>query len=117
MSRTCALGRALTIPAPIGWATAHVARLVAILALVALFVVGTVLPINMGALAFVAAWLVGMFALDLDEEDIIAGISGDLVLTLRSMRRLSQADARLQRDRLGSGSSLVWAIVVAPSWL
>jgi Na+/H+ antiporter NhaD/arsenite permease-like protein len=55
---------------------------VAILALVALFVVGTVLPINMGALAFVAAWLVGMYSLGLDEKEIIAGISGDLILTL-----------------------------------
>jgi Na+/H+ antiporter NhaD/arsenite permease-like protein len=55
---------------------------VAILALIALFVVGTVLPINMGALGFVAAWLVGMYSLDLDEKEIIAGISGDLVLTL-----------------------------------
>jgi Na+/H+ antiporter NhaD/arsenite permease-like protein len=55
---------------------------VSILALVALFVVGTVLPINMGALAFVAAWLVGMYSLHLDEKTIIGGISGDLVLTL-----------------------------------
>jgi len=55
---------------------------VAIVALVALFVVGTVLPINMGALAFVAAWLVGMYSLGLDEKEIIAGISGDLILTL-----------------------------------
>ncbi len=55
---------------------------VAILALVALFVVGTVLPINMGALAYVAAWLVGMYALDLDEKEILAGVSGDLILTL-----------------------------------
>jgi Na+/H+ antiporter NhaD/arsenite permease-like protein len=55
---------------------------VSILALVALFVVGTVLPINMGALAFVAAWLVGMYSLHLDEKTIIAGISGDLILTL-----------------------------------
>jgi Na+/H+ antiporter NhaD/arsenite permease-like protein len=55
---------------------------VAILALVALFVLGTVLPINMGALAFVAAWLVGMYSLGLDEKEIIAGISGDLILTL-----------------------------------
>ena len=54
----------------------------AIIALVALFVVGTVLPINMGALAYVAAWLVGMYALDLDEKEILAGISADLVLTL-----------------------------------
>ena len=51
---------------------------VAILALVALFVVGTVLPINMGALAYVAAWLVGMYSLDLDEKEILAGVSGDL---------------------------------------
>ena len=55
---------------------------VAIIGLVALFVVGTVLPINMGALAYVAAWLVGMYALDLDEKEILAGVSGDLVLTL-----------------------------------
>jgi Na+/H+ antiporter NhaD/arsenite permease-like protein len=53
-----------------------------IIALVALFVVGTVLPINMGALGFVAAWLVGMYALGLSEREIIDGISGDLVLTL-----------------------------------
>ena len=34
---------------------------IAILALIALFLVGTLLPINMGALAYVAAWLVGMY--------------------------------------------------------
>ena len=55
---------------------------VAIIALVALFVVGTVLPINMGALAYVAAWLVGMYSLDLDEKEILAGVSGDLILTM-----------------------------------
>lgn len=55
---------------------------VAIIALVALFVIGTVLPINMGALAYVAAWLVGMYSLNLDEKEILAGVSADLVLTL-----------------------------------
>ena len=55
---------------------------VAIIALVALFVIGTLLPINMGALAYVAAWFVGMYALDLDEKEILAGVSGDLILTL-----------------------------------
>jgi len=55
---------------------------VAIIALVALFVIGTVLPVNMGALGFVAAWLVGMYALGLDESEIIGGLSGDLVLTI-----------------------------------
>jgi di/tricarboxylate transporter len=55
---------------------------VAILALVALFVIGTLMPINMGALAYVAAWLVGMYSLNLEESEILAGISADLVLTL-----------------------------------
>ena len=55
---------------------------VAIVALVALFVIGTLLPINMGALAYVAAWLVGMYSLHLDEKEILAGVSGDLILTL-----------------------------------
>jgi Na+/H+ antiporter NhaD/arsenite permease-like protein len=55
---------------------------VAIIGLIALFVVGTVVPINMGALAYVAAWLVGMWSLDMDEKEIVAGISADLVLTL-----------------------------------
>jgi di/tricarboxylate transporter len=55
---------------------------VAIIALVALFVVGTVVPINMGALAYVAAWLVGMYSLELDEKEILAGVSGGLILTI-----------------------------------
>src|SRR6188508_3470471 len=55
---------------------------VAILALIALFVIGTVLPINMGALAYVASWFVGMYSLKLDEKEILAGVSGDLILTL-----------------------------------
>ena len=57
-------------------------ELVSIIALVVLFIAGTLLPINMGALGFVAAWLVGMYSLGLTEKEIIAGISGDLVLTL-----------------------------------
>jgi di/tricarboxylate transporter len=57
-------------------------ELISILALIALFVVGTVLPINMGALGFVAAWLVGIYALGLDEKEIITGMNGDLILTL-----------------------------------
>src|ERR1044072_1956699 len=57
-------------------------ELVSIIALILLFVVGTLLPINMGALGFVAAWLVGKYTLGLTEREIISGISGDLVLTL-----------------------------------
>jgi di/tricarboxylate transporter len=55
---------------------------VAIIALIALFVVGTVLPINMGALGFVAAWLVGVYSLGLVTDDIIDGMSGSLILTI-----------------------------------
>ena len=55
---------------------------VAIIGLVVLFVVGTVLPINMGALGFVAAWLVGIYSLGLVEDDIILGMDAGLVLTI-----------------------------------
>jgi Na+/H+ antiporter NhaD/arsenite permease-like protein len=55
---------------------------IAIIALVALFVAGTVLPINMGALAYVAAWFVGVFALHMEEKEVLGGVSADLVLTL-----------------------------------
>jgi Na+/H+ antiporter NhaD/arsenite permease-like protein len=36
----------------------------------------------MGALAYVAAWFVGVFALHMDEKEVLGGISADLVLTL-----------------------------------
>jgi di/tricarboxylate transporter len=55
---------------------------VAIIGLVVLFIVGTVLPINMGALGFVAAWLVGVYSLGLVEDDIILGMDAGLVLTI-----------------------------------
>ena len=57
-------------------------EIVSILALVAIFAVATVLPINMGALAFVAAFLVGTLAVGMTADDIIAGFPGGLVLTL-----------------------------------
>jgi di/tricarboxylate transporter len=57
-------------------------EIVSILALVAIFAVATVLPINMGALAFVAAFLVGTLAVGMTTDDIIAGFPGGLVLTL-----------------------------------
>ncbi|OMQ15497.1 hypothetical protein A7K94_0209020 [Modestobacter sp. VKM Ac-2676] len=57
-------------------------EIVSILALVAIFVIATVLPINMGALAFVAAFGVGTLAVGLTTDDIIAGFPGELVLTL-----------------------------------
>jgi Na+/H+ antiporter NhaD/arsenite permease-like protein len=55
---------------------------VAIIGLIALFVIGTVLPINMGALGFVAAWLVGVYSLGLVDDDIILGMDAGLVLTI-----------------------------------
>jgi di/tricarboxylate transporter len=58
------------------------AELISILALVAIFAIATVLPINMGALAFVAAFLVGTLAVGMSTEDILDGFPSGLVLTL-----------------------------------
>jgi hypothetical protein len=70
---------------------------VAILALIALFVVGTVLPINMGALAYVAAWLVGVYSLHLSEKEILGGVSADLILTLIDVTYLFGPNVRPSR--------------------
>ena len=57
-------------------------EIVTILALVAIFAIATFLPINMGALAFVAAFLVGTLSVGLSTDDIIGGFPAGLVLTL-----------------------------------
>ncbi|MBE2999216.1 anion permease [Nocardiopsis sp. HNM0947] len=55
---------------------------VPVLALVVIFVIAIAFPVNMGALAFVAAFLVGTLALSMSTAEIIAGFPGDLVLIL-----------------------------------
>src|SRR5512134_2932357 len=57
-------------------------ELLSIYALVAMFVVATVLPINMGVLAFVGAFLVGTLLAGLSTKAIIAFFPGELFLTL-----------------------------------
>jgi di/tricarboxylate transporter len=57
-------------------------ELIPILALVAMFVAATLLPINMGTLGFVAAFLVGTLAVGMNTDDIIAGFPSELFLTL-----------------------------------
>jgi di/tricarboxylate transporter len=57
-------------------------EIVTILALVVIFAIATFLPINMGALAFVAAFLVGTLSVGLSTDEILAGFPAELVLTL-----------------------------------
>ena len=57
-------------------------EIVTIIALIVIFAIATFLPINMGALAFVAAFLVGTLSVGLSTEDILAGFPAELVLTL-----------------------------------
>ena len=53
-----------------------------IVGLVVLFVVGTALPVNMGALAFVMAFFVGGLYVDMPAAAVLAGFPGDLFVTL-----------------------------------
>jgi di/tricarboxylate transporter len=57
-------------------------QLISIYALVAMFVVATILPVNMGVLAFVGAFLVGTLVAGQTTSTIIAGFPGGLFLTL-----------------------------------
>jgi Na+/H+ antiporter NhaD/arsenite permease-like protein len=53
-----------------------------IVGLIVLFVVGTVLPVNMGALGLVMAFIVGGLFVDMPAAGILAGFPGDLFVTL-----------------------------------
>ena len=53
-----------------------------IVGLVVLFVLGTVLPVNMGALAFVMAFVIGGLYVDMPAAAVLAGFPGDLLVTL-----------------------------------
>jgi di/tricarboxylate transporter len=55
---------------------------VTIIGLVVIFVIATLLPINMGALAFTAAFIIGTLSVGLSTDDILAGFPAELVLTL-----------------------------------
>ncbi|MEU0525945.1 SLC13 family permease [Streptomyces niveus] len=58
------------------------AELTSILVLVVVFVIATTRSINMGALAFAAAFGVGELVADLDADGIFAGFPGDLFVVL-----------------------------------
>ncbi|MEU0883880.1 SLC13 family permease [Lentzea sp. NPDC005914] len=57
-------------------------QIIAILVLGAMFVVATMLPINIGILALVASFVVGTFAFGLDEKEIFAGFPVSLFITV-----------------------------------
>ncbi|MBO8190117.1 SLC13 family permease [Streptomyces oryzae] len=56
--------------------------MISIGALLVMFVVGTVLPINLGILAFVATFAVGTASLGLTEDEIFEGFPVDLFVTI-----------------------------------
>jgi di/tricarboxylate transporter len=57
-------------------------EILSILGLAVMFVIATVLPINMGVLAFVGAFLLGTMVAGLTQDEIFAGFPVDLFLTL-----------------------------------
>ena len=56
-------------------------ELISIIVLVAIFVIGTTMPINMGVLGIVAAFVVGT-AMGVSEDDLFLGFPGDLFIIL-----------------------------------
>ena len=58
------------------------APVLSIIVLAAMFLIATILPINMGALAFVGAFLHGAVFLGMDTDTILASFPGGLFLTL-----------------------------------
>ncbi|MEV4173573.1 SLC13 family permease [Nonomuraea sp. NPDC049709] len=58
------------------------AELLSILALIAMFVVATIFPVNLGALALVGAFLVGTLAAGMSTDDILGAFPGSLFVIL-----------------------------------
>jgi di/tricarboxylate transporter len=58
------------------------AQIAAIAGLVVMFIIATVLPINMGALALVGAFVIGGLLFHMPAKDIFVGFPGDLFVTL-----------------------------------
>ncbi|MGF9649403.1 SLC13 family permease [Pseudarthrobacter oxydans] len=58
------------------------APVLSIIILAAMFLLATVLPLNMGALAFVGAFLLGTVVLGMSTNDILANFPGGLFLTI-----------------------------------
>ncbi|MEU6697196.1 SLC13 family permease [Pseudonocardia sp. NPDC046786] len=57
-------------------------ELITVVALGLVFLIATVLPVHMGALAFVAAFVVGTAFVGEDTDDIVGGFPGDLFVIL-----------------------------------
>jgi di/tricarboxylate transporter len=57
-------------------------ELISILVLVAMFIVATIRPINLGALALVGAFIVGTVVANMSEDDIVGAFPGDLFVIL-----------------------------------
>ncbi|MEQ3554372.1 SLC13 family permease [Pseudonocardia nematodicida] len=57
-------------------------QLITVVALALIFLIATILPVHMGALAFVAAFIVGTVFLGEDTETIVSGFPGDLFVIL-----------------------------------
>ncbi|MDH6238348.1 SLC13 family permease [Cryobacterium sp. CG_9.6] len=58
------------------------APVISIIILAVMFLIATLLPVNMGALAFVGAFLLGAVFLGMETKDILANFPGGLFLTL-----------------------------------
>lgn len=94
-------------------------EIISILALVACFVVATTVSINMGVLAFAAAFLVGTFVAGFSDDEIFAGFPGDIFVVLVGVTYLfAIARANGTTDWLVSWSiRLVGGRVAAVPWV
>jgi di/tricarboxylate transporter len=64
------------------------AHMISIYALIAMFLLATILPINMGVIAFVGAFLVGTLVAGMTTKAIMAGFPAELFLTLAGITYL-----------------------------
>lgn len=102
-------------------------ELLSLLVLLSIFVIGTVLPINLGALGYAAAFVIGNLVLNIEAAEIVRRFPSDLFLLLVGITYLfGMAETNGTIDRLvawavlavrGRVGLLLWVLFFIPALL
>lgn len=73
-------------------------EIVPLISLIAMFVIATIFPINIGFLGFVGAFAVGALYLGLDDKEVLEAFPSHIVLTVIGSRTSSAWPSRTGRS-------------------
>ncbi|MEY9165216.1 hypothetical protein ABIE78_003335 [Sinorhizobium fredii] len=91
-------------------------EILSILLLIGMFVIATIQPINMGALAFGCTFVLGSLIIGMKANDIFAGFPSDLFLTLVAVTSSSPSPRSMARSTGSSNAPCGWCAAMSPGF-